>query len=320
MNTLDQFKDFLFAAQDEAFEETRKKIPEVYTDYTKAGPVKNADARRVTGIKLGPLAYTAQGGGPHFDEYSEGNTRITKYKKFSLVVVTPEELISDMYNNNRVDDDKVDLFMDIPKDFANSANWSYEVIASQFQQLGTSTTVTNTWPGTGPDGLALFSTSHVTAGPGTPVTWSNRQTVTAMNQVSLMEGVAMLEAIPSERGQPLGSMRRVGIVHGRYWEWRVPELVSSKGQPDTPNNQENAMRLRKVEWVDILNPYLAATDATWMLIDLTPEQEGHQLLHFMKQPATTSRGVNDFNGNQIHRVVTRYAIDWWSAKGALGNM
>ncbi len=141
-----------------------------------------------------------------------------------------------------------------------------------------------------------------------------------MNQISLMEGVTMLEAVPSERGQPLGSMKRIGIVHGRYWEWRVEELIKSKGQPDTPNNQENAMNLRGVEWVPILNPYLASTDATWMLLDLEGGEDGHQLLHFMKQKPTTSRGVNDFNGNQIHRVVTRFAIDFWSAKGALGNM
>jgi hypothetical protein len=314
MNTLDQFAAFLYRAQDEAFEETRDKIPTTYTEYTKKGDASKADARSVTGIKLGPLAFTAQGGGPHFDEYAPGTERVTKYKKFSLVVVTPEELISDMMTGNRVEKDKVRLFLDIPKDFANSANWSYEILSLQFQQLGTATTVTNTFNGTGRDGLALFTTAHVTT-KGTPITWSNRQTVTAMNQISLMEGVTMLEATPSEVGQPLGSVKRVGVVHGRYWEWRVPELITSVKQPDTFNNQQNAMKLRGVEWVPILNPYLAATDATWMLLDL----DNHELLFFMKQKATYSRGVNDFNGNQINRCVTRVATDFWSAKMALIN-
>ena len=314
MNTLDQFAGFLYRAQDVGFEETRDKIPTVYTEFTKKGNTKKADARTITGIKLGPLAFTAQGGGPHFDEYAPGTERVTKYIKLSLVVVTPEELMSDMYSGGRVDDDKVKLFLDIPKDFAASATWSYEILALQFQQLGTSTSVTNTWNGLGRDSLALFSTAHVTA-KGTPVTWTNRQTVTAMNAVSLMEGVTMLEATPSEVGQPLGSVKRVGIVHGRYWEWRVPELVKSMKQPDTPNNQDNAMRLRGVEWVPILNPYLSATDATWMLQDL----DNYELMFYMKQKATYSRGVNDFNGNQINRCVTRCATDFHSAKGALLN-
>jgi hypothetical protein len=239
---------------------------------------------------------------------------VLKFKKFTVAVVTPEELIDDMYNGNRVDKDKIKLFINMTEDFAQSATWTYEVICSLFQQSGTSTTATNTWPGAGRDALALFSTSHVTTA-GTPVTWSNRQTVVAMNQVALMEGVTMLEGIPNERGRPLGSVKNIGLVHGRYWEWRVPELIKSVGQPDTFNNQPNAMNLRGVKWTPILNPYLSSTDATWMLLDM----DNHQLTHFMKKKATYSKDVDIYTGNQINRCMTRFAIDFLSAKGALLN-
>ena len=316
MNTLDQFAAFLQRAQDVAFEETRDDAPVCYTQYTKPGKTSKADYRSMTGVKLGPLGFTNIGGQTHKDEYAQGTELVIKYKKFTIAVVTPEELVDDMYSGNRVDDDKVELFLDIPKDMAESATWSYEIICSAFQQLGTSTTATNTWQGAGRDGLALFSTSHVTT-KGTPVTWSNRQTVGPMNQLLLMEGVTMLEAIPNEQGRPLGSVREVGIVHGRYWEWRVPELVKSLGQPDTPNNNPNAMHLRNVKWVPILNPYLAATDATWMILDLGTE--GHKLLHLMKKKATFSSDVDVYTGNQINRCMTRFAIAFDSAKGAMSN-
>ena len=314
MNTLDQFAAFLYRAQNVAFEETRDKIETVFTKYTKPGDVSKADYRSVTGVKLGPLGYTNQGGQVHKDEYAAGTELVVKYKKYSIAVITPEELIDDMYNGNRVDKDKVKLFVNMTKDFAESATWSYEIICSQFQQLGTSTTATNSWQGKGRDGLALFSTSHVTT-KGTPVTWSNRQTVAPMNQISLMEGVTMLESIPDETGRPLGSVRNIGVVHGRYWEWRAPELITSVGQPDTFNNQKNAMNLRNVKWVDILNPYLSATDATWMLIDL----DDHKLMHLMKKKATFSKDVDIYTGNQINRCVTRFATVFDSAKGALLN-
>lgn len=315
MNTLDQFAAFLYRAQNVAFEETRDKIPTVYTDYTKSGDVSKADYRDVTGIKLGPLGYTAQGGQVHKDEYAPGTERVLKFKKLTTSVITPEELIDDMYNGNRVDKDKVKLFINMTKDFAESANWAYEIICNNFQQNGTSTTATSFWPGKGRDQLALFSTSHVTV-KGTPVTWSNRQTVAPLNQVTLMEGVTMLEAIPDETGRPLGSVKNVTIVTGRYWEWRVPELIKTvNGQPDTPNNNPNAMHVRGVKWRHVLNPYLAATDATWMIQD----DDVHQLTHFMKKKATYSKDIDIYTGNQINRCVTRFAIDFLTAKGVMSN-
>jgi hypothetical protein len=314
MNTLEQFQAFLYKAQNKAFEETRDKFEKVYTQYTRPGNTSKADYRSVTASRLGPMGYTNQGGQVHKDEYAPGTERVLKFKKFTIAVITPEELMEDMYDGGRVDEDKVELFKNMTKDFADSATWTCEIIASDFQLRGTSTTATNTWPGAGRDALALFSTSHVTS-KGTPVTWSNSQTSAPMNQLTLMEGVTMLENIPDETGRPLGAVRRIGIVHGRYWSWRVPELIKSVQQPDTANNNPNALNLRKIEYVPILNPYLGASETSWMLLDL----DNHQLLFFTKKKPTYSKDVDVYTGNQINKCVTRIAIDFDSAKSALKN-
>ena len=315
MNTLSQFSDFLYATQNRAFEETRDKIPTVYTKYTKAGDASEADYRSVTGIKLGPMGYTPLGGQAHKDEYAPGTTLVIPYKKFTIMVITPSELIDDMYANGRIDDQQVKLFASFPKDFAESATWTCEVIASDFQKRGTSATATATWQGAGRDGLSLFSASHVTT-KGTPVTWSNLQSAGAMNMFTLMEGVTMLENIPDETGRPLGSIGgRIGIVHGRYWEWRVPELIKSVKQPDTLNNNPNAMNLRGVSWEPILNPYLGATDTSWMLVNL----DDNELLHFMKKKPTFAKDRDPYTGNQINGCEMRFAIGFDSAKCALLN-
>ncbi len=314
MNTLDQFAPFLYKTQNRAFEETRDKLDTIYTKYTKVGDTSKADYRDVTGTRLGPMAFTAQGGVTHTDEYAPGSERVLKYKKFTIAVVTPSELMEDMMDGGRIDDDKVKLFANMTNDFAASANWTCEIICTDFQLRGTSTTATTTWSGAGRDTLALFSASHVTTA-GTPVTWSNLQTSAPMNQLTLMEGVTMLENIPSERGQQIGGVKRIGICYGRFWEWRIPELLKTVNQPDTPNNNVNALTARSIEYVPILNPYLGAAETSWMLLDL----DNHELRRFMKKKATYSKDVDIWTGNQINKCEMRFAIDHLSSKGVLRN-
>lgn len=314
MNTLDQWTDFLYKCQDEAFEEATENPEVIYTKYTKKGKSNKADVRTVTGMKLGPAGFTTQSGQAHLDEYAPGSTRITKYKKFTIAVITPEELETDMMSGGRIDRDNLEPFVNMTADMAESHEWAFEVICTDFLTRGTSPTATSTWPGAGRDGLAEFSASHVTT-KGTPVTWSNSQTGASMNALVLMEGATMLENIPDETGRPQTGVKRIGIHHGRYWEWRVPELIKTLNQPDTLNNNRNAMLLRDIEWVDILNPYLSSTDTSWELIDL----KNHRQEHYMKQKPTMNRDVEARTGNKIVRAVSRFAIDFQTAKGVLRN-
>lgn len=314
MMTLDQFSAFLYKTQNRAFEEKRDKTETVYDKVTKLGDSAKADFRDVTGVKLGLMAATNYGGTSYTDEYAAGTERITKYKKFTIMVVTPEELDTDMYDGGRIDEDKVKFFRDMTRDFADSAVWTMEVITTDFQLRGSSTTATYTWPGAGRDGLAFFSNAHISQRGG--VTWSNLQTSGPMNQVSLMEGVTMLENVPDETGRPQGAVKRIGIIHGRYWEWRIPELLKSVMQPDTTNLQTvNALLQRGIEWVPILNPYLGSTETSWLLADL----DNHRMERFEKQKPTYTRDADAYTGNRLNRCMMRYAIDFFSAKGVVYN-
>jgi hypothetical protein len=315
MMTLDQFQAFLYKTQNRAFEEKRDKYETVYDKITKKGDSSKADYRDVTGIKLGPLSATNYGGVAYTDEYAAGTERVTKFKKFTIMVVTPEELDTDMYDSGRIDVDKVKFFANMTQDFAESAIWSMEIVTTDLQLRGKSTTATYTWPGAGRDGLALFSASHVTA-KGTPVTWSNLQNSAPMSALTLMDGVTMMENIPDETGRPQGVVRRIGIEHGRYWEWRIPELLKSVMQPDTLNLQTvNALLQRKIEWVPILNPYLGASETSWVVKDL----DNHESTRFEKQKPTYSKEIDIYTGNRINKCVMRYAIDFFSAKGQVRN-
>lgn len=315
MNTIDQWAAFLLRSQNRAFEEARKSYPTVYDQFTKKGDTSKADYRSVTAAKLGPAGYTPLGGATHTDEYAPGTEQIIKYKKYTIAVITPEEIKWDMVTaDGRVDKDQVRPFAQMSKDMGESMEWTKEIICTDFQLRGAATTVTNSWQGTVRDGLALFSASHVTT-KGTPVTWSNYPSAAAMNMLSIVEGVTMLENIPSETGRPGSNVRRIGIVHGRYWSWRVPELIKSLQQPDTFNNNPNLMKVRPIEWVPILNPYLGSAETSWELVDL----DNHEQLRLEKTEPTFSKDTDVYTGNDINRAVMRFAICADSAKGVLKN-
>jgi len=319
MMTIDQWSAFLFKAQDKAFIEQRDNTPVTYTAYTREGNMKNADYRDVTAVGLGPAGYTPLGGQAHLDEYQAGTELVIKPKKLTIAVITPEELEEDMLNNGRIDEDKAKIFSDMATDTADAHTWAFEVLCTDFQLRGTSTTPTAFWQGAGRDGLALFSTSHVTS-KGVPVTWSNRQTTGPLNAVTLAEGVTMLENIPNEAGRPQSSIKRIGIVYGRYHSWRIPELLKATSQPDTanlgnPNILGKGVRYDNIQFVPILNTFLGPTETSWMLIDL----DRNPLMHFMKSKPKNNRDVEPRTGNNIFRTRSRFATGFSSARGALLN-
>lgn len=317
MNTLDQFQAFLYKAQNASFEEKRDNLATIYTKYTKKGDSSKADYRDVTAMKLGAAGYTPLGGQAHVDEYAPGTEIVVKYKKLTIAVITPEELEADIYNGGRIDEDKARVFATMNDDMVESMNWAYEIICTDFQLRGTSTTATAFWQGAGRDGLAMFSTSHVTT-KGVPVTWSNSQTSAPLGALTLMEGVTMLENIPDETGRPQGSIKRIGIIHGRYWSWYLPTLLKATSQPETANTgTPNALNARydKVEYVPILNPYLGATETSWQLIDL----DNHKQMFFQKEKPTMNRDIEPRTGNKIVRCRSRVAAAFLSAKGVLKN-
>ena len=320
MNTLGQWDPVLLRTQDVLFQEKRDSLDKIYDKYTKKGDSSEADYRSATAIReFGMMAYTPPSGESHLDQYQMGSEAVVKFNKFSISCVWPEELPQDMKDNSRTKKDKVKLFTGTAsEDFAESESWTKEVITADFILRGNSTTATRTWAGTFRDGLALASTSHVTA-KGTPVTWSNLQTAAAMSQLALLEGAKMLASVPTEAGRPQGAIGDIGIIHGRYNMFRVEELLGAKFTPDValtanpnPLNMKNEGMGR---FVPILNPYLGETFTGWMLVDL----KNHKLLRFEKLDGKINSDVEARTGNLIQRMIMRWAIYADSAKGVVLN-
>lgn len=311
MNVVQEFEYLLTKAQDVHFQEGLKDVEEIYSKVFQKGDSSQHDYRDATSVGLTKLGYTNPGGMMHLDQYTPGTERVTKFHKFTLGIVVPEELMDDMAKNRRVREDKVKIFSSFAKDGSRAAVWTNETIASQFQTLATSTTATTTWPGAGRDSVALAGTHTTTRNA---VTWINNMTAATPNPVSIAEAITILEAQPDETGRPQGGITDITIMTGRYWQWRLAEIDATDKQVDTANNNVNLLKARKIGIKYVMNPYLAESDKSWLVF-----AGHHKMTYFEKQKPTLSKQTDVYTGNRIFRIMERFGIDFFSARGVVYN-
>lgn len=309
MNTLAEFEYLLTKAQDRHFQEGYKDPDSAYTRFTKVGDSSNYDYRDATSAGLGRMGYTAETGMMHIDEYKPGLERVSTFKKYTIGLVLPEELITEMARNKRVRQDKVKIFSNFSKDAGESAMWTKETICTDFQTKATSTTADSQWPGAGRDSIALAGTHTTLKGA---VSWLNLQPAQPLSAVAIAEGITMLSNQPNEVGRPQGAVKDVTIVIGRYWEWRIGEILKTEKQLDTANNNINILSARGNNVKVVVNPYLSETDTSWLLL-----AGHHELTRFEKQEPTLSKQTDVYTGNRIWRYMMRFGIDFLSAHGVV---
>lgn len=317
-NTLAEFDAVLFKAQNLFFEQKRGELETIYDKFTRPGDVSEEDYRSADVAGLGLMAFTPLGGKNHQDSYKMGNEIIVRFPKFTISLITPEEVRKAMMNNGRVKKDKVKLFSRTAEDFMDSAHKTREYITADFGIRANSTTATKTWAGTFRDGLALASSSHTLLKSGS--TWSNLQTGSAMTQLALLDGLAMLANVPDENGFPQGSVGDVYLIYGPYNQFRVTELLKTPTTPDTANLTVNPLAQKRERAgtgniIPILNPFFGDSFTGWLLVDA----KNHKLLRFEKEEPQMMNERDISTGNYISRCMMRYNIYADSAKGLVQN-
>lgn len=315
---LAQFVNILTKVQDRNFYDTKTELPNAYEAYTKKGDTsRGQDYRSMTSVGLGQWQFTSEFGQFHKDAYAEGQTRVSTWVKFTNGISVSEELLIYMATNTRVYEDKVKMFSDVNQQFMDTWHWTKEAILAQFQTLGTSSTVTNTWPGVGRDGLVLFSASHTSIKVPT-VTCSNVQGAQVLSQLALQEAITMLRNIVDDSGRPQGFVSKVIVVVGPYWQWRIAEILGTEKQVDTPNNNINSLTgggkaayRTKVDY--IINPYLANSDTSWIVLD----ESFHQLMRFEAMEPMFAKEKDIATGATIFKSTSLFGMDFLSYRGAV---
>lgn len=313
------FSYLLSKVQDRNFRDTRTDLPDVLSEYTREGDTSNSDYRDSTTVGLGQWGVTSEFGQFNKDAFEPGTERVSTWVKLTQGIVVSEELLMDMEKNDRVYQDKVKMLKNVNKEFKDTWQWTKEVICSQFISQMTVTTKGTTWPGSGRDGLALASAAH-TSIKNPPVTVTNLQTASTLNQLAIEEAITMLENQVDDAGRPQGPVTRVGLLHGRWWDWRVAEILGTERQLDTANWNINPLvnkaSKKRCEIVPILIPYLSSTSTKWAVIDL----KYHQLTRFQALDATFSRERDISTGAVIFKATGRFGIDHLSWRGYNANL
>lgn len=318
-NSLAEFDAVLFRAQNLFFEQTRGEVETIYDRFTRPGDVSEEDYRSVDWAGLGLMAYTPQGGGNHRDGWKMGNEIIVPFHKYTISTIVPEETRKAMMDDlGRVKKSKVKAFSKSAGEYMRSAHMTREYLTADFGIRANSTTPTKNWAGTFRDGVALASSSHTLLKSG--ATWSNLQTGSAMTQLALLDGMAMLAAVPDENGFPQGSVGDVILMYGPWNQFRVTELIKTPTTPDTANLTVNPLAQKRERSgtgniIPLLNPFLGDTFTGWMLID----KQNHKMLRFEKETPNMINERDVHTGNYITRCMQRYAIYADSAKGVVYN-
>lgn len=315
---LSSFSYLLNEAQDLVFMEARDDQEPVYPKYTKPGDTSEADFRSATVVGFGAAQFTPELGSFAVDAFEAGDERTSTWEKYTIGTYLSEEFYDDMLQSSRVKKDRVKMLKKLASEMAKAHAWRRELNATQFQTSATSTTATSTWRGAGRDGVALASASHATT-KNPPVTVSNLQTAASLTQLAVQEAITMLNNQLDESGRPMAPVKKVGLIYGRFHEWRVPEILLTMGVVDSANNNINTLNKKQnsgaPEIVPILNPYLSNTSTMFQVIDL----DNHELIFFdRKKPEyQTERDIS--TGSHIHRSVSRHGVDFLSYKGLVHN-
>lgn len=315
LHTTGEFDAWLTKAQNLSFIEERDALEQKFKLFTKPGDVSEADYRSVTGARPGPAVFTPEGAKFYQDRYTQGSERVTTFKQYTIGVVTTWQTIKRLRENGRVKKNDFAFFQNMNKDFNKSMLDAKEIIAADFLVRADSTTATNSWPGAGRDSLALASSAHTLLNSGS--IWSNAPTGSAMAPLTVKEAITMLRNQPDENGNPQGGVKRIGIMCGSYWEWRLPEIMQSTLEDGSDTNTINSLlpKYSGVEYEFIVNRWVGSSEKAWMVFDM----DEHSMMHFEKDKPFFSKAIDPWTDNRINKAIMTFAIDFDSAKGVVYN-
>lgn len=165
-----------------------------------------------------------------------------------------------------------------------------------------------------PDGVALFSASHVLKGGGTAA--NTLSAAADLSWTSLRDALTLAQTDTKlESGQVLDMIEDWFLVVHPSEEMNADVIVNSTGRPGTAENDRNAIKARRS--IEILTwPLLTDVD-TWFLVPKSKKMHG--LLTFNRVPFTNvPSDVDPYTGNQILKC--RFRRSWGAEiwQGLLG--
>lgn len=233
--------------------------------YEKIFNVKNMDRGEFVDYRIAGLGKFTERGELEdvtYDQLEFGETQTTLPKNWGSGFRISEEVVEDLADagpNDGIIRSKLGSYADVVRRWRRSATWTVEVECANRLLNGTSTAAAYV----GRDALALFSASHVTLKNPT-TTQSNLATHASLSPTSLASMRRTLDTQLDDRGDYLPDNEGFLLVVSPLNDDRAYEILNTRGQVDSANNNVNTLNQYKMEVV--VNKYLGTTFAGYYLL------------------------------------------------------
>lgn len=277
---------FLDEALDKAWTARGEKVDPCYTKFLKEETIDGSSLIQYRYAGLGKHTKTPELNPISYDNYEQGAKRTTTPDKYALGFRISRELLDDIANGDRVKE-RLKAFKDITEQLRDSAEQTMEELAAQVILQADSATATANWVGAGSDGKALAATDHVTL--KNPVaTNSNKQTGASLSPLQLQSAITTMETMQSDEGYFQKLSKSAIVVAGPYWRHRLYEIVNTKQQIDSNNN--NVSPLNDFDIKVLINPHIGASNKQFAVIS---KDDLYKVYYVMRQRPTFEQ-ENDF--------------------------
>jgi phage major head subunit gpT-like protein len=207
-----------------------------------------------------------------------------------------------------IEDDQYDVMMGATKDLGISAAETQHINVASIFNTGFGTTVH-----TAGDALAIFSASHLRLDG---VTFSTLQTAANLSYSVLQSMILNFENQKDHRGLKINQTPATLLV-GTASEMKALQLLESIGQPETANNDINAVKRARPRLKLVVWPYITITNATFLIGDNAKKETG--LIHFRRIPTTFGRDGDFETGDAKFKVRWRASTEVNCPIGLYGN-
>jgi len=203
-----------------------------------------------------------------------------------------------------MEDDIDGAIVDVYPSLARVARNSIETEAFSDFNNGFSTVTT-------PDGVALFSDSHLLEGGGT---FDNLVTAD-FSQGALETAINIYDDMRDGRNQLIEGEASI-LLHPPKLRWRIHEVLKSQLRSDTANNATNA--LNQINIRTVMSKYLTS-DANWYVLS---EPRDHRLMFYWRMEPVSDSTLDFDTGNMKTKMTYRLshgAADWRNLVGGYGD-
>jgi hypothetical protein len=285
----------LFALMTEEY----KRFPETWRQLVRTERSSQAyeESTYVTGY--GVIPTKAEGAPITYDARIQGATKRWTHNTYAMGARISEEAI---------EDDLYGVMKSVARDIGVSARETRHIRVASIFNLGFGTTENTTG-----QGYAIFYGSHVKLGGGT---WSNLATASALSYSTLQTGILAFEGQTDHRGKKINQTPMTILVPPAL-EFKALELLQTVGQPETANNDVNAVKLARPRLRLVVWPYLTSSTAWFLIGDNARTETG--LIHFERVGVTFGREGDFDTGDVKFKTRWRDSVEINEPIGLYGN-